>query len=235
MHQIEVSNLTINVTRKRIKNLHLAVHPPDGEVRISAPLHLDDESVRLFAISRLNWIKKNQAKIIAQPRQSQRKFVSGESHYFQGQRYLLNVIERDRAPEVKLRNKTYIDLYVREGSSEEKRREVLRNWYRQHLKTEIPKLIHKWEKIMQVKVKDWGVKRMKTKWGTCNIQAQRIWLNLELAKQPPSCLEYVVVHEMTHFFERYHNERFHQLLDQFLPHWQRDRDELNQTPIENNF
>lgn len=235
MHQIEVRDLTINVTRKKIKNLHLAVHPPDGEVRISAPLHLDDESVRLFAISRLQWIKKNQAKFLAQPRQSPRKFVSGESHYFQGQRYLLNVIYRDRAPKVEIRNKTYIDLYVREGSSREKRRDVLRHWYRQHLKTEIPRLIKKWEAIMEVEVKDWGVKRMKTKWGTCNIQAQRIWLNLELAKTPPSCLEYVVVHEMTHLFERHHNERFYKLLNQFLPHWQRDRDELNQTPIENNF
>ena len=233
MHQIEVSNLTINVTRKKIKNLHLAVHPPDGEVRISAPLHLDDESVRLFAISRLNWIKKNQAKIIAQPRQSQRKIVSGESHYFQGQRYLLNVIERDRPPEVEIRNKTYIDLYVREGSSEEKRREVLRNWYRQHLKNEIPKLIQKWETIMEIEVKHWGIKRMKTKWGTCNIQAQRIWLNLELAKKPPSCLEYVVVHEMTHFFERYHNEHFRKLMDQFLPQWRSCREQLNQTPLEN--
>jgi len=142
------------------------------------------------------------------------------------------VIYRDRAPKVELRNKTYIDLYVREGSSEEKRREVLRNWYRQHLKRKIPKLIQKWETIMQVEVKDWGVKRMKTKWGTCNPQAQRIWLNLELAKKPPSCLEYVVVHEMTHLFERHHNERFRSLLDQFLPNWRRYRDELNQTPIE---
>jgi hypothetical protein len=232
MHQIEVSDLIINVTRKKIKNLHLSVHPPDGEIRISAPLHVDDESVRLFAISRLQWIKKNQAQILAQPRHSPRKFVSGESHYFQGHRYLLNVIYRDRAPTVEIRNKTYIDLYVREGSNEEKRRDVLRHWYRQHLKTEIPRLIKKWEAIMEVEVKDWGVKRMKTKWGTCNPQAQRIWLNLELAKKPPSCLEYVVVHEMTHLFERHHNERFRSLLDQFLPNWRRYRDELNQTPIE---
>ncbi|QDZ41647.1 M48 family metallopeptidase (plasmid) [Euhalothece natronophila Z-M001] len=235
MHQIKVSGLTINVTRKKIKNLHLSVHPPHGEVRISAPLTVDDESVRLFAISRLNWIKKNQAQILAQPRQSPRKFVSGESHYFQGQRYLLNVIYYNRAPKVEIRNKTYIDLYVREGSSQEKRREVLRNWYRQHLKSEIPKLIQKWQEIMEVKVRDWGVKRMKTKWGTCNIQAQRIWLNLELAKKPPSCLEYVIVHEMTHLFERHHNERFQSLMDQFLPHWRRDRDELNRTPIETEF
>ncbi|MEA5511495.1 SprT family zinc-dependent metalloprotease [Crocosphaera sp. UHCC 0190] len=232
MHQITLNDLIINVTRKKIKNLHLTVHPPDGEVRISAPLHLNDETIRLFAISKLHWIKKNQAKFKNQPRQNKKKFISGETHYYQGKLYLLNVIYDIKIPKVEIRNNTYLDLYVREGSEQNQREQTLINWYRQQLKAEIPAIIRKWEEIMQIEVKEWGVKKMKTKWGTCNIQAQRIWLNLELIKTPKHCLEYVIVHEMTHFFERHHNEKFRQLMDQFLPHWSTYKEELNQTPLE---
>ncbi|MEA5533713.1 SprT family zinc-dependent metalloprotease [Crocosphaera sp. XPORK-15E] len=232
MHQITLNDLIINVTRKKIKNLHLTVHPPDGEVRISAPLHLNDETIRLFAISKLHWIKKNQAKLKNQPRQNKKKFVTGETHYYQGKPYLLNVIYYIKTPKVEIRNNTYLDLYVKEGSEQNQREQTLINWYRQQLKSEIPAIIRKWEKIMQIEVKEWGVKKMKTRWGTCNIQAQRIWLNLELIKTPSHCLEYVIVHEMTHFFERHHNEKFRKLMDQFLPHWSIYKEELNQTPLE---
>ncbi|MHC5824969.1 MAG: M48 family metallopeptidase, partial [Nostoc sp.] len=183
MHQITVGELVIDVARKDIKNLHLAVYPPDGRVRIATPLNIDDEAVRLFAISKLAWIKKHQANFEAQERQSPREFVSGESHYFQGKRYLLNVIYCLGNPKVEVRNNTYIDLYVKEGSDEAQRQQVIMSWYRQQLKQEIPPLIEKWQKNMGVQVEDWGVKLMKTKWGTCNIQAKRIWLNLELAKK----------------------------------------------------
>ena len=231
MHQIIVGELVIDVVRKDIKNLHLAVYPPDGRVRIATPLRLDDEAVRLFAISKISWIKKRQAQFEAQQRQSTREYVSGESHYFQGHRYLLNVIYQPGLPKVVIRNKTYLDLYVREGSNEAQRRTVLQEWYRQHLKNNIPMLVEKWEEIMDVTVTEWGVKLMKTKWGTCNIEAGRIWLNLELAKKPFHCLEYIVVHEMVHLLERHHNERFIAYMDKFLPNWRFYKEELNRYPL----
>ena len=231
MHQITVGELVIDVVRKDIKNLHLAVYPPDGRVRIATPLKLDDEAVRLFAISKIAWIKKHQAQFDAQPRQSKREFVSGESHYFQGHRYLLNVIYHQSAPKIAIRNKTYIDLYVREDRTEAQRQRVMMEWYRQHLKNDIPPLIAKWEEVMGVTVNDWGVKQMKTKWGTCNIEAGRIWLNLELAKKPNHCLEYIVVHEMLHLLERHHNERFVAYMDKFLPNWRFYKEELNRYPL----
>ena len=231
MHQIIVGELMIEVVRKDIKNLHLAVYPPDGRVRIATPLKLDDEAVRLFAISRIAWIKKHQAQFDAQPRQSKREFVSGESHYFQGHRYLLNVIYHQGAPKIAIRNKTYIDLYVGEDRTEAQRKRVMMEWYRQHLKNDIPPLIAKWEEVMGVTVNDWGVKQMKTKWGTCNIEAGRIWLNLELAKKPNHCLEYIVVHEMLHLLERHHNERFVAYMNKFLPNWRFYKEELNRYPL----
>lgn len=225
------SQLIIDVVKKDIKNLHLGVYPPDGRVRIASPLKVDDETIRLFAISKLRWIKKNQAKFQAQPRQSKREYVSGESHYYKGDRYLLNVIYHSSAPKVVVRNKTYIDLYVRHGSIQEQREQVLINWYRQQLKAEIPRLIAKWEEVIGVKTNDWGVKKMKTKWGTCNIQAKRIWLNLELIKKPQHCLEYVIVHELVHLLERNHGDRFKAYMTKFMPTWSFYKDELNRLPI----
>ena len=228
-YQLSINNsqLTIDVVKKNIKNLHLRVHPPDGRVSIASPLKVDDETIRLFAISKLSWIQKNQAKFQAQPRISPREYVSGESHYYKGDRYLLNVIYHSAAPKVVIRNKTYIDLYVRHGTIQEQREQVLTNWYRQELKAEIPKLIAKWEQVIGVSINDWGVKKMKTRWGTCNIQAKRIWLNLELIKKPPHCLEYVVVHELVHLLERNHGDRFKAYMTKFMPNWSFYQEELN--------
>lgn len=231
MHQITISDLVIEVDRKSIKNLHLSVNPPDGRVRIAAPLNIDDDAVRLFAISKLAWIRKQQRKFEGQARQSEREFVSGESHYFKGERYLLNVIYRKGNPKVEIRNKTHIDLYVRENSTRLQRQRVLTEWYRKQLKGKIPNLIIKWQEIIGVEVLDWGVKQMKTRWGTCNIEEKRIWLNLELAKKPDLCLEYILVHEMVHLLERKHNDCFVALMDQFMPNWRLHRDELNQFPL----
>jgi predicted metal-dependent hydrolase len=227
MSQITVSDIPIEVIRKNIKNLHLSVHPPNGRVRIATPLHLDDESVRLFAVSKLSWIKKKKNQFTIQERESEREYVSGESHYYKGIRYLLNVIYRDEKPKVEIRNKTYIDLYVRPGSSKEKRKEVLNEWYRASLKADILPLLEKWQPIIGVSLNDWGVKQMKTRWGTCSQEAKRIWLNLELAKKSTSCLEYIIVHELTHFLERHHNERFKALMNEFMPKWRSHREELN--------
>ena len=231
MHQITVNDLVVDVVRKDIKNMHLAVYPPDGRVRVSAPLLVDDEAVRLAVISKLAWIKRQQAMFEGQERQSAREYVYRESHYYWGDRYLLNVIYHDAPPKVIVRNKTTIDLFVRTGSDTAKREHALLAWYRQQLKEAIPPLIAKWEPIIGVDVADWRVKRMKTKWGTCTIEARRIWLNLELVKKPPRCLEYIIVHEMVHLLERHHNERFVAYMDKSMPQWRLLRDELNQAPL----
>lgn len=228
MNPLVIGNIEIEVVRKDIKNLHLGVYPPEGRVRIAAPLRVNDEAVRLFAISKLSWIKRQQAKFEQQRRQSERDYVSGESHYFKGRRYLLNVIYIQNRPKVVVRNKTYMDLFVREGSDRERREQAMLRWYRRQLKKEVPELIAKWQDIIGVEVKDWGIRRMKTKWGTCNAEAGRIWLNLELVKKSARCLEYIVVHEMVHLLERRHNDRFTAYMDKYLPQWRVCRDELNE-------
>src|ERR1051326_752398 len=230
-HQIIVSGLVVDVVRKDIKNLHLAIYPPTGGVVGGVPLRVTDEAVRLFTISRLAWIRRQQAKFENQERQSAREYVSGESHYYQGNRYLLNVMYQKGSPAVVVRNNKTMDLYVRPGSDASRRERVLKSWYRSRLKEEIAPLIAKWEGVIGVEVAGWGVKQMKTRWGTCNIEARRIWLNLELIKKPVHCLEYIVVHEMVHLLERHHNERFVAYMNGFMPLWQFYREELNRAPL----
>lgn len=230
-HWIRVGDLVVDVVRKDIKNLHIAVYPPEGRVRVSTPRRLDDEAVRLAVLSKLPWIRRHQARFANQERQSAREVVSGESQYYLGLRYLLNVIYHQARPRVELRGNRTIDLYVPSGSDTAKREKALIEWYRSELKALIPPLIEKWEPVIGVHVQDWGVKRMKTKWGSCNIEARRIWMNLELAKKPVNCLEYVVTHEMVHFHERLHTDRFVALMDEFMPKWRLYRDELNAAPL----
>lgn len=229
MHKIIVAGLDVNVVRKDIKNLHLGVYPPEGRVRVAAPLLMDDEAVRMAIISKLSWIKRQQRQFQLQERQSAREYIFRESHYYFGHRYLLNVHEG--TSRVIVRNKTTIDLYAPKGSDTSKRERILYAWYRRELKALIPSMIEKWEAIIGVKVAGWGVKKMKTKWGSSNIEARRIWLNLELAKKPVQCLEYMIVHELTHLLERHHNDRFQDLMDRFMPQWQLYRDELNRMPL----
>ncbi len=230
-HQITVHGLVVDVVRKDIKNLHLGVYPPAGRIRVAAPLRVNDEAVRLFTISRIGWIQRQQAKFEGQERQSAREFVSGESHYYQGNRYLLNVEYRKGTPTVMPRNNKILDMYVRPDSDTAERERVLTAWYRRRLKEEITPLIAKWEAVIGVEVAEWGVKQMKTRWGTCNIEAQRIWLNLELVKKPLHCLEYVVVHELIHLLERHHNERFVAYMNRYMPLWTHYREELNRAPL----
>ncbi|MET4083150.1 putative metal-dependent hydrolase [Pedobacter sp. UYP30] len=231
MHKIEVSNFSIDVIRKSIKNMHLSVYPPTGRVRIAAPLNVDDEAVKLFAISKLAWIKKNQRKFEMQDRQMPRIFEQRESHYFEGKRYLLRVTEQNAPPRVEIKTKTYIDLFIRSNATVEQRQNCINEWYRKRLKNQIPQLIEKWEKIIGVSVSDWGVKQMKRKWGTCNIEQKRIWVNLELAKKPTQCLEYILVHELVHLLERNHNKNFVILMNQFFPNWRVQKKILNEFPI----
>jgi len=231
MDQIIIGNIKIDVVLKDIKNIHLAVYPPTGRVRIAAPLRVNEDTIRLYAISKLGWIKRHQRKFEGQERISPREYKNRESHYFQGRRYLLNIIEADAPPKIVLKNKTYIDLYLRPGTPLAKRHEIMNEWYRRELKKIIPEPIEKWEKRMNLKVNEWQVKLMKTKWGSCNIEKKRIWLNLELAKKPIYCLEYIIVHEMVHLLVRNHNDKFLYYMDSYLPNWKQRRTALNKLPV----
>jgi predicted metal-dependent hydrolase len=230
MQEIQLGDIIVEVTQKDIRNVHLSVYPPFGQVKIAAPNRMDLDTIRIYAISKLSWIRKQQTKIKAQKREAPREYLTKESHYYLGKRYLLKVIEHNAAPIVKLKHNT-IELYIRPETETAKRKEILDEWYRAQLKELVPKYISKWEKSMQVKVKEFGIKKMKTKWGTCNIEAQRIWLNLELAKKPIPCLEYIIIHEMTHLLERNHNTRFVVLMNSFMPNWKDIKDELNRLPV----
>jgi predicted metal-dependent hydrolase len=228
---LTVNGIEVQIVRKDIKNLHLGVYPPDGRVRVSVPKHITDDNVRLAVISKLRWIKKQQQDFKEQPRQSERQYLSGECHYVFGKRYRLELIERDGKPEVKPLRSGKLQLFVRPGSSVEVKEKALNTWYREELKRAIPKLLEKWQPIVGKEASDWGIRKMKTKWGSCNIERRRIWLNLELAKKPTECLEYILVHELVHLYERNHNQRFMKLLDQFLPNWRTNKKTLNTSPL----
>ncbi len=228
MELFTVNKIPVEVEWKDIKNIHLTVYPPDARVHISAPMAMTADSVRLYIITKLEWINKRIGMIHNQARQSERGYVSGENHYYKGIRYRLNVIYHNSAPVVELKGTRHINLYVREGSSSEKRGEVLREWYRAELKETLPPFITKWEGILQVQAKHWEVKQMKTLWGSCNTRSQRIVFNLELIKKPTNCIEYIVAHEMTHLVERLHNSKFTAILDNHIPNWRQIKDELNE-------
>jgi predicted metal-dependent hydrolase len=230
-HTITISDIPVEIVRKNIKNLHLGVYPPEGSVRISVPTHITDENVRLAIVSRLSWIKKRQDEFKKQPRQTEREYVSGESHYFEGRRYLLEVIERQARHELVLKSNAKMELFVKPKTSKDNKALVVTNWYRQQLKMKIPLLLEKWQPIIGKQANDWRVKKMKTKWGSCNIGEKRIWINLELAKKSPECLEYILVHELVHLHERHHNENFMRLMDKFLPNWRLSRDILKSEPL----
>jgi len=229
--QLQIANLDIDVIRKDIQNMHLAVYPPTGRIRLAAPSRTEDEVIRLFAISKLAWIKRHIKNFKSQARETPRDFVSDESHYFQGRRYLINVIEHDGRNKVEIKNHKEINLFVKTGASKVEKAKAFKEWYRKELKAQIPEIIEKWEKVMAVKAHAWGVKHMRTKWGTCNPIEKRIWINLELAKKPKNCLEYIIVHELVHLLERSHNDRFITLMNKFMPKWRAHRDELNKLPV----
>ena len=228
---IEVGGLAVEVVRKDIKNLHVGVYPPAGRVRVAAPLRLSDDAVRVAVSTRLGWIRRQQAEFEAQERQSQREMVEGESHFFRGRRYRLRVIEHDGPTTVCLVNNSTLQLTTRQGTDQAQREAILQRWYRARLREQIPALLEKWQPRIGVDVAEIRIKKMKTRWGSCNATARRLWLNLELAKKPPICVEYILVHEMIHFLERHHNERFREMLDAAMPSWRMARDELNSAPL----
>jgi predicted metal-dependent hydrolase len=228
--RMELGDVVLDVIKKDIKNVHLSVYPPTGRVRVSAPLRMKDDLIRVFAVAKLPWIRQQRRKLLAQERESEREYVDRESHYVWGRRYLLKVVERDAAPMVELRPRALV-LQIRPGADNVKRQLVLEGWYRQQLKTAIPPLISKWERLMDVRVSQFYVQRMKTKWGSCSHRSGSIRLNAELAKKPPECLEYITVHEMVHLLEPSHNPRFLALMDKYMPQWRSRRDLLNRFPV----
>jgi predicted metal-dependent hydrolase len=228
--RLELGKIAVDVLKKDIKNVHLSVYPPTGKVRISAPLRMNLDTIRVFAISKLDWIKQQQHKLREQERESPREYLDCESHYVWGKRYLLKVIENDAAPKVQLQHNK-IRLHLRPASPTGRKQEVLEAWYREMLKEAVPPLIAKWEPLLGVKVNQFFVQRMKTKWGSSNPGTCSIRLNTDLVKKPQECLEYIVVHEMVHFLEPTHNARFIVLMDRFMPKWPFYRDGLNRLPV----
>lgn len=228
--QLQLGDMAVDVVRKGIKNVHLSVHPPAGKVRIAAPSRMSLDTIRIYAISKLAWIRQQQRKLQEQERETPREYIDRESHYVWGRRYLLKVIESDQPASVETSH-TRIVLRVRPGADLAKRERVMEDWYRDQVKKAVPPLIKKWERLMGVNVERFFVQRMKTKWGSCNASAQTIRLNTDLAKKPPECLEYIVVHEMAHLLEPTHNARFVALMDQFMPKWDSCRSALNRLPV----
>lgn len=231
MTVVKVSDISAEVEWKAIKNVHLTVYPPDARIHVSAPQSMTEDAVRLFLLSKLPWIKQRIAEVVNQNRQTPREYVSGENHYFKGQRYRLKVIYTNEPTKVELLGNEYIALYTRNGSAAERRAEILREWYRSQLKAMLPALIAKWENILEVRVNKWEVKQMKTLWGSCNHRTHNIIFNLELIKKPLHCIEYIVVHELLHIKVRLHNEEFTHLISRYYPNWRLIKDELNEFVI----
>lgn len=228
--KLEVGGVTLDLVQKEIKNVHLSVYPPTGRVRISAPLGMSPETIRLFAISKLGWIKRQQKKLREAERETRRDYVDRESHYVWGERYLLKVVKENTAPLVTLEPSRLV-LQVRPGTDRTMREAVVSAWYRQQVKDAVPRLIEEWERRLSVEVNGFFVRQLKTKWGSCNPDARTIRLNTELAKKPRECLEYIVVHEMVHLLEPTHNVRFTALMDEAMPQWQSYREMLNRLPV----
>jgi predicted metal-dependent hydrolase len=227
---VRVAGLNIDVVRKDIKNLHISVYPPMGRVRVAAPARVDDEAIRLAVVQRLPWIKRERERLQRASRQSEREMVSGESHYIWGQRLRLSVVKAAGRIRIEVDGKR-LRLHAPADTSVEAKRHAIERWYRKELKAAIEPLIAKWEPITGKRVDAWTVRRMKTKWGSCNSKTRHLWFNIELAKKHPACLEYLVVHEMAHLNERTHNEHFVILMDSYLPNWRALREELNGAPL----
>ena len=229
-----INGLAVDVTRKRIKNLHLRVCPPHGEVRVTIPLALRDDAVHSLIISRFDWIKRQQEKFKDYVPHAPQEMISGEHHYFLGKAHVLNVIPSRGVGRVVLRDSGFIDgpvldMYARERSTKLYRKKILQLWYKEQLLMLIPPLLLHWQNELGVQASDWGIKKMKSRWGSCHTRRKNIWLNLDLIKTAPVCLEYVLVHELVHLLEPSHNKRFKALMDRFMPDWRLHKAELNKT------
>lgn len=226
-----ISDIRVEIVKKDIKNLHLSVLPPDGRVRVSAPLRLSDESLELFVRTKLSWIKKQQEKFAVQPRQSQRQFVSGETLYVWGKQYYLQVVYSYKGNSLELSGDKAV-LTVRKESTVKQRESYVNEWYRGLLKEEIQKLLPKWEQITGLYSSAWQTKYMTTKWGTCNIETRKIWFNLQLAKKSIECLEYIILHELAHLKVKKHSDEFIAILDSYMPYWRNLKKQLDDSKLD---
>lgn len=227
---LDLGGVHAEVVRKDIKHVHLSVYPPEGRVKVSAPLNMALDTIRLYTLSKLGWIKVQQRKIRAQERETPREYLPKESHYVWGRRYLMRIVEADSAPAVRLLP-SRLELQVRPGSDQVRRAAILDAWYRQQIRLALPALLHEWQPLIGATPRRILVQRMKTRWGTCNAASGSIRLNTDLARKPPTCLEYILVHELVHLIEPTHNARFQALMERFMPHWRQIRSELNRLPV----
>lgn len=231
MIDLTVGGIEITAEKKNIKNMYIRIVPPNGKVRITAPMSATEDAIRMFAVSRIAWIKKQRQKFADQPRQTERKYVTGESHYLWGRRYRLDTVYSNIRNNVSVSGQRIV-LQVRRDSTPQQRANVMDNWYREILKNAIPPVLEKCERLVGVKASEWQVKNMRTKWGTCNISKKRIWLNLQLAKKTPECLEYVIIHELVHLLEKSHNDIFKAYMDQFYHNWRLVKVNLNEQMLD---
>jgi predicted metal-dependent hydrolase len=228
--KIVVAGIQVTVTRKKIKNVHLSVYPPNGVVRMSVPLRMSDETLRVFLVAKVRWIRSQQKKLQEAQRETPREFIDRESHYLWGSRLLLKVKEEVLPPNVEVKSRQLI-LRIRPGSTLESRESVVHAWYRDQVRIAADPVVAKWEKKLNVRVNGLFVQKMKTKWGSCNTTKKNIRLNTELGKKPKECLEYIVVHELVHLLEPSHNAKFQELMDTHLPNWRALRSQLNTSPL----
>lgn len=226
---LTIGSVNVEVKFKPIKNLHLSVHPPYGKVTVSSPEFFDLEKVRVYLLTKLGWIKRERTKIANQEREGEKLMVTRESHQFLGKRYLLEV-KAATTNKIFLKHNS-IALYSKESASVEAKKKVLYNWYRKELRTQIAIIISKYALIMNLPIPEFGIRIMKTKWGSCTTESEKLWFNIELAKKPIECIEYIVVHEMVHLMERNHNKNFIILMDRYLPNWRIQKSILNELPI----
>lgn len=227
----QISDITVEIIKKKIKNLHLSVMPPDGKVRVSAPMHLSDESIEMFIRTKLSWIKKQQEKFANQPRQSTRQYVSGESLYVWGKQYFLVVQYSYKGNSLVLSGGKAI-LTVRKESTVKQRESFVNEWYREILKKEIQRLLPKWENTTKLYASSWQTKYMTTRWGTCNTTTKKIWVNLQLAKKPIECLEYIILHELTHLKVKNHGKDFVENIEKYMPYWRDLKNQLNDSKLD---
>lgn len=227
----KIGGINVDINRRDIKNIHLSVLPPNGRVRLSVPNKTTEQAIRLAIVNKLAWIKKQQADFAGQERQSVREMVNGECHYLWGNKYRLAIQLPQGKYAVNAKGNGQLELKVSEATSTDNRLKLLNRFYRDEMQRSLEKLVPLWQKKLGVEADFLNIKKMKTKWGSCNIQSKRIWLNLELAKKPPECMEYILVHELIHLLERHHNDRFRLLMNKHMPNWRERRDLLNSLPL----
>lgn len=230
MMNFMLNDMDVELERKKIKNIYLSVYPPTGAIKVSAPVRMSLEVIRSFIVAKTSWIKKQKIRLLAQERETTREYIDRESHYFNGQRYLLKLVEQNAVPKVYLAHSEIV-LQVRPNADKAIKSSVLDAWYRQQLRERLYELVALWENKIGVSVEEVKIQRMKTRWGSCSPSSKSIRINLELIKKPPECLEYIVVHELVHLLEPSHNKRFVSLMDNFLPKWRLYRSELNALPL----